>query len=98
MLVKLIEVIKNTSTNGKFEYKMNEVYVNPENIVNIRENPTLNILCQEGSLPWPELNKQSVFSTITLNSGGMSEVVMVAGSPVQIQEKCFATRKQLLRG
>jgi len=98
MLVKLIEVVKRTAVNGKFDYKMNEVYVNPENIVNIREDIQFNSLFQEGKLPWEELNKHTVFSTLTLNNGGMSNTVTVAGSPSQIQEKCFSVRKQLLKG
>ncbi len=98
MLVKLIEVVKKTAVNGKFDYKMNEVYVNPENIVNIREDGQFNSLFQEGQLPWEELNEQTVFSTITMNSGGISNIVTVAGSPAQIQEKCFSAQKQLLKG
>ena len=98
MLVKLIEVVKKTAVNGKFDYKMNEVYVNPENIVNIREDMQFNSLFKEGKLPWEELNKHTTFSTITMNSGGIANMVTVAGSPAQIQEKCFSLRKQLLKG
>ena len=98
VLVKLIEVVKKTSTNGKFDYKMNEVYVNPENIVSIREDGQFNILFQEGKLPWEELNKNTVFSVLTMNSGGISNTVIVAGSPAQLQEKCFSARRQLLKG
>ena len=98
MLVKLIEVVKKTAVNGKFDYKMNEVYVNPENIVNIREDQQFNSLFQEGKLPWDDLNSHTVFSTLTMNSGGISNTVTVAGSPSQIQEKCFSAEKQLLRG
>jgi len=98
MLVKLIEVVKKTAVNGKLDYKMNEVYVNPENIVNIREDPRFNSLFQEGQLPWEDLNKNTIFSTITMNSGGISNTVTVAGSPAQIQEKCFSAQRQLLKG
>lgn len=98
MLVKLIEVVKKASTNGKFDYKMNEVYVNPENIVSIREDGQFNILFQEGKLPWNDLNEHTVFSVLTMNSGGMSNTVTVAGSPAQLQEKCFSAQRQLLKG
>jgi len=98
MLVKLIEVVKKTAVNGKFDYKMNEVFLNPENIVNIREDMQFNSLFQEGRLPWGDLNEHTIFSTITMNSGGMSNTVTVAGSPSQIQEKCFSAKKQLLKG
>jgi len=99
MLIKLIEVSQRTAMSaGKVDYKMNEIFVNPESIVNIREDRQFNTLFQEGQLPWKELNSYTVFSTITMNSGGISNTVTVAGSPSQIQEKCFAVRKQLLKG
>jgi len=98
MLIKLIEVTKRASVGSSRGYDMGEVFVNPENIVNIREDTSLNSLFQEGKLPWKELNEYTTFSTITLNSGGFSSTVTVAGSPSQIQEKCYATKKQLLRG
>jgi|10_taG_2_1085330.scaffolds.fasta_scaffold200677_1 hypothetical protein len=99
MLVKLIEVSKRTATSGgKEDYKMNEIFVNPENIVNIREDMKFNTLFQEGQLPWGDLNDHTIFSTLTMNSGGISNTVTVAGSPSQIQEKCFSAQKQLLKG
>jgi hypothetical protein len=99
MLVKLIEVSKRAATYaGKTNYTMNEIYVNPENIVNIREDGHFNVLFQEGKLPWEELSKHTTFSTITMNSGGISNTLTVAGSPGQIQEKCFKAQKQLLQG
>ena len=98
VLVKLIEVVKKTAVNGKFDYKMNEVYVNAESIVNIREDLQFNSLFEEGILPWDDLNEHTIFSTITMNSGGMSSTVTVAGSPSQIQEKCSFAQKQLLKG
>jgi len=99
MLVKLIEVSKRTAVRGgDTDYKMNEIFVNPENIVNIREDLQFNSLFQEGQLPWDDLNNHTVFSTLTMNSGGISNTVTVAGSPSQIQEKCFSLKKQLLKG
>jgi len=99
MLIKLIEVSKRTATSGgQATYAMSEIFVNPESIVNIREDRNFNVLFQEGKLPWDELNEQTIFSTITMNSGGISNTLTVAGSPVQIQEKCFSVKKQLLKG
>jgi len=99
MLIKLIEVSPTAAVSGGTRgYKMNEVFVNPENIVNIREDVQMNTLFQEGQLPWEGLNKQTIFSTITMNSGGIASMLTVAGSPVQIQEKCFSVKKQLLKG
>jgi len=99
MLIKLIEVSKRTAVSGGGgDYKMNEIFVDPENIVNIREDVQYNTLFREGHLPWDELHTHTVFSTITMNSGGISNVVTVAGSPSHIQEKCFSAKKQLLKG
>jgi len=98
MLVKLIEISKKTSVSGKYDYAMNELFINPESIVNIREDERYNALLQEGLLPWKELHQHTAFSTITMNSGGISNTVTVAGSPSQIQEKCFSVRQQLLKG
>ena len=99
MLIKLIEVSQRpTLSGGTPDYKMNEIFVNPESIVNIREDHSFNVLFQEGKLPWKDLNSYTVFSTLTMNSGGISNTVTVAGSPSQIQEKCFAMTQQLLKG
>jgi len=98
MLVKLVEVSRTAGAGAKNHYKMNEIFVNPESIVNIREDVQFNRLFQEGQLPWENLNEYTVFSTITMNSGAISNVVTVAGSPSQIQEKCFVAQKQLLKG
>jgi len=99
MLIKLIEVSQRTAlSSGNADYTMNEIFVNPESIVNIREDVRFNALFQEGTLPWGDLNQHTVFSTITMNSGGISNTVTVAGSPSQIQEKCFSAQKQLLKG
>jgi len=99
MLIKLIEVSQRTAMRGgKAAYEMSEIFVNPENIVNIREDGHFNALFQEGLLPWEDLNTHTIFSTITMNSGGISNTLTVTGSPAQIQEKCFAIKKQLLKG
>tara|TARA_R110000824_G_scaffold58132_5_gene157486 strand:+ start:676 stop:975 length:300 start_codon:yes stop_codon:yes gene_type:complete len=99
MLIKLIEVARRSAmTGGTPDYKMNEVFVNPENIVSIREDVQFNVLFKEGQLPWGDLNPHTTFSTLTMNSGGISNTVTVAGSPSQIQEKCFDANKQLLKG
>tara|TARA_Y100000034_G_C6522141_1_gene224754 strand:+ start:101 stop:397 length:297 start_codon:yes stop_codon:yes gene_type:complete len=98
MLVKLIEVSKNNSVGVDQNYIMSEIFVNPENIVNIREDAQISTLFREGKLPWDDLSQNTVFSTITMNAGGFSSTLTVAGSPAQIQEKCFSARKQLLKG
>jgi len=99
MLIKLIEVARRSAINaGKADYTMNEIFVNPENIVSIREDMQFNTLFQEGQLPWEELSAHATFSTLTMNSGGISNTVTVAGSPSHIQEKCFHAKKQLLKG
>ena len=99
MLIKLIEVSQTSAVSGGNRgYKMNEIFLNPENIVNIREDVQMNALFQEGQLPWEDLNAHTIFSTITMNSGGIASMVTVAGSPSQIQEKCFSAKKQLLKG
>jgi hypothetical protein len=66
--------------------------------VNIRDDAQFNALFQEGRLPWDDLSDHTIFSTITMNSGGISNTLTVAGSPSQIQEKCFSAEKQLLKG
>lgn len=98
-MIKLIEVSRKAAFNtGRPSYEMNEVFVNPESIISIREDKHFKSLLLDGLLPWKELRSETEFSTITMNSGGVMNTLTVAGSPKQLQEKCSLAVKKLLKG
>ena len=92
MVTKLVEVVKNgNDINSRSSYTLREVYVNPEQVTMLRENPVMSNLLQEGMLP-EEIDGRVEFTRIYLNTGVDLSVV---GSPAVIETKLRG--KQLLR-
>ncbi len=88
MIVKLIEV-KNTNGN----YKLNEVYLNPEHVVSIRP---VSLSVNESQFP-DGLDKSAEFSRIMVNYGNNGTTMIVTGSPDMVERKINDKRK-LLKG
>jgi len=76
---------------------MKEIYVNPENVVSVRLDEETSQILKEGGLPW-DLHKEQTFSLVTIQSGAQPKDITVVGSPSQIVEKCYASKKRLLKG
>ncbi len=89
MLIKLIEIYNLGSAP-----KVREVYLNPSNIVYIREEMNQATLKEVLDLGFAEISK---FSTIHINEGGNTRVITVAHSPQEIHKK-VNTSKTLLKG
>lgn len=88
MIVKLIE-LKNTNGN----YKLNEVYLNPEHVVSIRP---VSLSVNESQFP-EGLDKNAQFSKIMVNYGNNGTSMVVTGSPEMVERKINDKRK-LLKG
>ena len=89
MLISLVEIFKTGMNSGT-----RKVYINPQNIVYIREDTQKTTLEEAKSLGFSEFSK---FSTILINEGGSSKSIIVAHSPQEIHEKMNSSRT-LLKG
>jgi hypothetical protein len=97
MLVKLTEVCqRNTLTSSKQEYSLQDIFVNPEHVVMIREDARLGQLNENVSL-LPGMDNNHRFTKLTINRGQTGTEIVVIGSPQIVEEK-LNTTKELLRG
>jgi hypothetical protein len=97
VLVKLTEVRqRNTLTSSKQEYSLQDVFVNPEHVVMIREDSRLGQLNENNSL-LPGMDKNHKFTKLTINRGQTGTEIVVVGAP-QIVEEMLQQNKRLIRG
>ncbi len=103
MLVKLVEVSKNSSysslgetTSQQAGYSLKEVYINPEHVVFMREDNKILTKISKTLLS-EQLHPEQEFTTLRINAGHSGMEVTVVGSLIMIQEK-LNFRKQLLKG
>ena len=107
MLVILTEVKEKTrpSRAGSSErtktFTLQEVSVNPDHVVCLREDDSMNRNLQEGLLP-TGLDVRQKFTRIFLERGQSGIDLIVVGTPEQVRTKIYersiATKKELLRG
>ena len=100
MVTKLVEVFVSNEfhTDTRNKYLLREVYVNPEHVVCLREDPLFKQKLNEGMLP-DVLRDEQHFTRIYLNRGQAGLDVVVVGTPTAIQERLGLSKdKQLLRG
>jgi|TARA_E500000331_G_scaffold338433_1_gene367638 hypothetical protein len=97
MLVKLTEVCqRNTLTSSKQEYSLQDIFVNPEHVVMIREDSRLGQLNESDSL-LPGMDNKHRFTKLTINRGQTGTEIVVIGSP-QIVEEMLHKSKNVIRG
>jgi hypothetical protein len=97
MLIKLTEVCqRNTLTSSKQDYSLQDIFVNPEHVVMIREDVRLGQL-NEGSSLMPGMDTNHRFTKLTINRGQTGTEIVVVGSP-QVVEEILNSQKTLLRG
>jgi len=90
MIVRLIEA---TSEGGGLH--LEEVYINSEQVVCVREAPKPYIYENK----YPEgLDKRTEFSRVYLDHGQNGLTLTVVGSPTLIESKFNAAKQQLLKG
>ena len=98
MLVSLIEVVNlSRFSNTKRNYSLSEIFVNPKQVVCMREE--LNIkekMILEGAYP-KGLDKRQSFTKLSLQRGGSGIDIVVVGAPAAVMEKIHG-KKGMLSG
>ena len=96
-VVKFVEVVQNNSSTGS-SFHLQEVFINPNHIVYIRNAPWLQMELNEGKLP-PGIDGRQSFSTIHLSRGSTGIDINVVGEPSAVREKIgLLAQQELLRG
>jgi|TARA_Y100000310_G_scaffold263798_1_gene274225 hypothetical protein len=101
-MIKLVEVKKVKDLNitehrGNIHYELDEIWINPDSILQIRSDVAMKNNLASGYLP-KDLNTRQEFSRIQFGSGNNVSAVTVVGTPSVLAEKIFSTNKQLLKG
>jgi len=103
-MIKLVEIkkIKDFNITEGFgsvdtHYELDEIWINPDSILQIRGDSAMKKNLAKGYLP-KNLDAQLEFSRIQFGSGNNVSAVTVVGSPPALAEKIFSTNKQLLKG
>ena len=97
MLVKLTEVCNNNAITSTQTFTLREVFINPDQVIMIREDFRLKEL-NERCLLKEGLSNDHRFSKLTINRGQSGTEVVVVGSPAVIEEVLKSNTPQLLRG
>mgnify|MGYP003125720416 CR=1 FL=1 len=101
MLVKLTEVCTNGAITVGQDYRLREVFVNPEHVIMIREDVRVKQLNENGLLSVNDsenLDKEHRFSKLTINRGHTGSEIVVVGSPDVVENILKRDSKQILRG
>tara|TARA_Y100000034_G_C6872487_1_gene398542 strand:- start:1245 stop:1541 length:297 start_codon:yes stop_codon:yes gene_type:complete len=96
-IIKLVEVSRELNIAEGKDYKLREVYVNPEHVVMLREDAHTLRLLQEKRLP-PDLDKRQIFTRLTMQRGSSGTEIVVVGPPAIIRDQLFKNESQLLKG
>jgi hypothetical protein len=75
---------------------LQEVFVNPEHVVMIREDARLKQLNEDGALD-SDLKPEHRFTKLTINRGHTGTEIVVVGAPSLIEDQ-LNSGKRLLRG
>jgi hypothetical protein len=84
-IVKFVEVVTNHSAVGE-NFKLQEVFINPDHIVYIRDEPIMKQRLTEGKLP-EGIDTRQNFSIIHLNRGNTGLDITVIGDVSTVNEK-----------
>ena len=91
-MIKLTEIIETTA--GKYMVRL--VYINPTQVVMVREDVRLGSVMAEGKLDLG-FTPNMRFSRVTVRGGTSNYDITVAGEPAMVFEKVNASRT-LLKG
>jgi len=97
MLVKLTEVCNNGAVTSKQTFVLREIFVNPSQVIMIREDFRLKELNENGLIK-EGLSSNHRFSKLTINRGQSGTEVVVVGAPATIEETLETAGRQLLMG
>ena len=102
-MIKLIEIKSNKSYNpsskgGAIQFSLDEVWINPDSVLQIKEDITMKNNLTEGFMP-ADLDERQQFSRIIYGSGTSLNTIVVVGPPSEVAEKVYRTSsRQLLKG
>lgn len=96
-VIRLVEVSRELNIAEGKDYKLREVYVNPEHVVMLREDTHTLQLLSENRLP-EDLDRRQSFTRLTMQRGSSGTEVVVVGTPENIREQLFRSSGELLRG
>ena len=97
MMVKLVEVYEERKFADR-KFSLREVFINPEQVVYIREEQNYKTLLKEGLLP-DELANFQEFSRICMNQGqAHGSDIIVIGEVSSVEKKLRVKQKQILKG
>ena len=97
-IVKLTEVYESTrihSNEDNRTFSLREIYINPSQVVCLREAPDFKRLLVEEKLPG-DLDSRQEFTRVHLNRGQAGIDIVVVGPPAIIESKIKT--KQILKG
>jgi alkanesulfonate monooxygenase SsuD/methylene tetrahydromethanopterin reductase-like flavin-dependent oxidoreductase (luciferase family) len=96
-VIKLVEVSREMNIAEGKDYKLREVYVNPDHVIMLREDAHTTRLLQEKRLP-ENLDSRQSFTRLTMQRGSSGTEIVVVGTPDTIREKLFKAKAELLKG
>jgi len=97
MLVRLTEVCSSGAVTAHPQYTLREIFINPSQVIMIREDFRLREVNQNGLLK-EGLKEEHRFSKLTINRGQSGSEVVVVGAPSAIEELIHRDGPGLLRG
>ena len=97
MLIKLTEICSAGAFTTNQKFRLREILVNPEHIVMIREEQSMQKLNETGGIS-PDLDNNHRFSKLTINRGQTGTEIIVVGAPEIVEKQLNSNTKQLLRG
>ena len=101
-MIQLVEIVENSiATRPTEKYTLREIYISPEHIIMVRDDPSTSRVLMEAVDILPDLKRSVGFSKITINRGTTGQEIVVVGTVSSIYEKIEGVKirnKQLLRG
>ena len=95
MLIKLVQLKKVNDSPSR--YSLEEIFINPERVVLIREDLQARDLLEENFLP-EGLDERQRFTRLFIDQDSNANYITVVGPPDTVSEKISHKNKQLLKG
>ena len=102
-MIRFVEVVNRTEWNPRMErtaipqFELQEVWINEEHVINLREASGYTKMLHEGRLP-ADLSTKHSFTAVTTNMGNMSETYIVVGDLPTVANRLSKNRASLLKG
>jgi hypothetical protein len=101
-MIQLVEVVESTiPTRPTDRYTLREIYISPEHVIMVRDDPSILRTLMESTDVLPDLKRSVGFCKLTINRGTTGHEIVVVGTVGTIYEKIESAKiksKQLLRG